>query len=163
MVSCVAPSDLEYPAGRGPSAHAFPRAPGRAGRFAFPSVPLRHVSARRSGRAPSAAAPVTPDERYFVVRGRLWRRSNPALAADERERLVHALMHARRGVRDALALGDTGALRAARAGVQAAKVALGERGPVWWDDGAPDWNRHLAKNTPYAAWWAAVAAGDPPV
>jgi len=40
--------------------------------------------------------------------------------------------------------------------VQTAKVALGERGPVWWDEGAPDWNRHLARNTPYAAWWAAV-------
>ena len=42
-----------------------------------------------------------------------------------------------------------------RAGVDAAKRALGERGPVWWDDGSPDWNRHLAKNTPYADWWAA--------
>jgi hypothetical protein len=42
-----------------------------------------------------------------------------------------------------------------RARVDAAKRALGERGPVWWDDGAPDWNRHLAKNTPYAKWWEA--------
>lgn len=24
--------------------------------------------------------PVTPDGRYFVVRGRLWRRSNPGLS-----------------------------------------------------------------------------------
>lgn len=102
--------------------------------------------------------PVTPDGRYLVVRGRLWRRSNPALPADERDRLVRALMHARRAVRDALAGGDAEALRAARAGVQAAKVGLGERGPVWWDDGAPDWNRHLAKNTPYAEWWASIEA-----
>lgn len=36
--------------------------------------------------------------------------------------------------------------------VDAAKVALGERGPVWWDDGAPDFNRYLAKNTPYLEW-----------
>ena len=42
----------------------------------------------------------------------------------------------------------------ARARVDAAKVALGERGPVWWTDGAPDLNRHLAKNTPYADWFA---------
>ncbi|WP_367280028.1 hypothetical protein [Sphingomonas sp. LHG3406-1] len=42
-----------------------------------------------------------------------------------------------------------------RARVDAAKRALGERGPVWWTDGDPDWNRHLAKNTPYADWWAA--------
>jgi hypothetical protein len=24
---------------------------------------------------------------------------------------------------------------------------------VWWSDGAPDFNRHLAVNTPYAAWY----------
>jgi hypothetical protein len=44
------------------------------------------------------------------------------------------------------------ALRAARKRVDEAKIALGERGSVWWDDGAPDFNRHLAKNTPYAGW-----------
>ena len=43
-----------------------------------------------------------------------------------------------------------------RARVDVAKRALGERGPVWWADGSPDWNRHLAKNTPYAAWFASV-------
>jgi len=44
----------------------------------------------------------------------------------------------------------------ARKRVQEAKVALGERGPVWWTDGTPDYNRHLAKNTPYAEWFAGV-------
>ena len=87
-----------------------------------------------------------------MVRGRLWRASNPALADDERQSLVNELMDARRAVRDAG--DDAGAEKAARARVHAAKVALGERGPVWWDDGAPDLNRHLAKNTPYAEWWA---------
>lgn len=24
-----------------------------------------------------------------------------------------------------------------------------ERGPVWWSDGSPDYNRHKAINTPY--------------
>ena len=43
--------------------------------------------------------PQTPDGRYFVVRGRLWRTSNPALDPAERERLVHDLMAARRAVR----------------------------------------------------------------
>ena len=43
--------------------------------------------------------------------------------------------------------------RAARAKVHAATVALGERGPVWWTDGAPDLNRRLAANTPYADWY----------
>lgn len=103
--------------------------------------------------------PRTPDGRYFVVRGRLWRTSNPTLSEAERERHVHDLMISRRAVRTALADDDAVALKAARAGVQAAKVALGERGPVWWDDGAPDLNRHMAKNTPYAAWHAALDAG----
>jgi len=40
--------------------------------------------------------------------------------------------------------------------VDAAKHALGERGPVWWTDGAPDFNRRLVANTPYAAWYAAL-------
>ena len=39
---------------------------------------------------------VTPDGRYFVVRGRLWRRANPSLPADRRELLVRELMNARR-------------------------------------------------------------------
>lgn len=43
-----------------------------------------------------------------------------------------------------------------RAAVDAAKRALGERGEPWWSDGAPDWNRHLAKNTPYAEWFASL-------
>jgi hypothetical protein len=33
---------------------------------------------------------------------------------------------------------------------------LGERGPVWWTDGAPDFNRRMARNTPYADWFAAL-------
>ncbi|KQY41417.1 MULTISPECIES: hypothetical protein [Rhizobium/Agrobacterium group] len=97
-----------------------------------------------------AAYPNTPDGRYFVVRGRLWRRSNPDLDEETRERLVKALMSARRAVRDAK--GDAAALALARQRVDEAKVSLGERGPVWWNDGAPDFNRHLVKNTPYAVW-----------
>ena len=76
-----------------------------------------------------------------MVRGRLWRMSNPALDPARRQELVAELMDARRK-RD-------------RARVGAAKRALGERGPLWWDDGDRDWNRHLAKNTPYADWWVA--------
>ena len=97
---------------------------------------------------------VTPDGRYLVVRGRLWRTSNPALCPQRRQALVDELMAARRAVRQALKSGDGEALAIARAQVQAAKVGLGERGPVWWDDGAPDLNRHKARNTPYAGWVA---------
>jgi len=92
----------------------------------------------------------TPDRRYFVVRGRLWRLSNPHLDPAIHERLVRDLMSARRKIR---ASTDPGARNAARLRVDAAKRALGERGDVWWDDGAPDYNRHLAINTPYASWY----------
>jgi hypothetical protein len=95
----------------------------------------------------------TPDGRYIVVRGRLWRATNPNLAPDEREHLVEALMSARRQLRGR-ASADVRA--AARAAVHAAKVGLGERGPVWWSDGAPDLNRRIAKNTPYAEWFNKV-------
>ncbi|ALK98908.1 hypothetical protein AB595_01410 [Massilia sp. WF1] len=104
--------------------------------------------------------PVTPDGRYFVVRGRLWRTSNPALAPDARQALVDSLMAARRRVGLARKAGDADAERSARAAVDEAKRALGERGPVWWSDGAPDYNRRLAANTPYADWHAALQAGD---
>lgn len=101
---------------------------------------------------------VTTDNRYLVVRGRLWRRSDPRLSQQERARLVGELMTARRAVSVALRSGDAEALGVARAGVQAAKVALGERGPVWWDDGAPDYTRRMARNTPYAGWYESVTA-----
>lgn len=44
-------------------------------------------------------------------------------------------------------------MAAARRAVNEAKIALGERGPVWWTDGAKDFNRYLVKNTPYADWY----------
>lgn len=96
----------------------------------------------------------TPDGRYIVVRGRLWRKSNPALPPDERQMRVDALMQARRAVRTAMAEGDATRLAHARAQVDAAKVLLGERGPVWWNDGAPDLNRSMIRNTDYAEWYA---------
>ncbi|QNA90237.1 hypothetical protein G4G28_20175 [Massilia sp. Dwa41.01b] len=104
--------------------------------------------------------PGTPDGRYFVVRGRLWRSSNPHLDPEERQAWVKRLMDARRQVGAALKSGDTAAESHARAQVDEAKHALGERGPVWWTDGAPDYNRRMAANTPYADWYAALAPPD---
>lgn len=97
--------------------------------------------------------PTTPDGRYFVVRGRLWRCSNPALPGDERDRLTRELMSARRAKGVAMRAGDLAGREAARVRVDAAKVALGERGPAWWTDGDPDLNRRMILNTPYADWW----------
>ena len=84
------------------------------------------------------------------MRGRLWRASDPSLGEEERQRRVDALMDARRAVAAAKRNGDAEAEKAARAKVHEAKTGLGERGPVWWDDGAPDYTRKLLKNTPYA-------------
>ena len=100
--------------------------------------------------------PTTPDGRYFVVCARLWRMANPNLPEPERQALVNQLMSARRAVRTARAAGDEAAETHAHAAVDQAKRALGERGPVWWTDGAPDLNRHMARNTLYAEWYAAL-------
>lgn len=100
--------------------------------------------------------PTTPDGRYFVVKGQLWRCSNPSLAEALRQRLVDELMAGRRDVKAAKASGDAAHLKVARARVDAAKVALGERGPVWWDDGSPDFNRFQVANTPYADWYRSL-------
>ena len=66
-------------------------------------------------------------------------------------------MAARRGVREAQRRHDAKGLATARKAVDLAKVGLGERGPPWWSDGAPDYNRRLARDTPYADW----AEGQP--
>ena len=98
---------------------------------------------------------VTPDGRYFVVRGRLWRRTNPNLPLEQREVLVRELMDARRAVKAALKSSVAAELAQARKAVDHAKIALGERGPVWWTDGAPDLTRHKVKDSPYAEWYLA--------
>lgn len=105
--------------------------------------------------------PVTPDGRYFVVRGRLWRCANPSLSEAARQHLVDELMSARRAVGQALKAADAGALRQSRAAVDVAKRGLGERGPVWWTDGEPDLNRRMVSGTPYAGWWRSLE-GSPP-
>jgi len=110
--------------------------------------------------APERRVLETPDGRYIVVRGRLWRRARPDLPAAERDRLVHDLMDARRGVKAGRKAGDADAVAAARATVERAKRELGERGPVWWTDGAPDLNRRMARNTAYAAWYASQPQAD---
>lgn len=97
----------------------------------------------------------TPDGRYLVVRGRLWRATNPNLPEPDKARWVAALMAARRQLRGKRSAEERAAARAA---VDAAKVALGERGPVWWDDSEPDFNRRLVRNTPYADWYAVLNA-----
>mgnify|MGYP003291696930 CR=1 FL=1 len=104
--------------------------------------------------------PRTPDGRYIVHIGRqgprLWRAANPALSDEQLQELTGELMDARRAVK--ASRGDPERLAVARDQVDAAKQALGERGPVWWTDGSPDLNRFLVKNSPYAEWWRRTGA-----
>jgi hypothetical protein len=101
--------------------------------------------------------PITPDRRYFVVRGRLWRCSDPGLPAEHRAQLTRELMDARRDKGRAMQAGDAKGREVARQRIDKAKQALGERGAVWWTDGALDWNRHMARNTPYAEWFTGLS------
>ncbi|KGE78864.1 hypothetical protein [Halomonas salina] len=105
----------------------------------------------------SSSSPLTtPDGRYIVVRGRLWRCTNPELPEAQRQEWVQRLMRARRAVAQAKRADDPQAEREARDEVDEAKRALGERGPVWWRDGAPDYTQYKVENTPYADWYAAL-------
>jgi len=71
------------------------------------------------------------DGHYVVMDGRRWRATDPAIPEPRRAELTRILMAWRREVRRTR---GTDAEPAARAGVQAAKVALGERGsPPWWE------------------------------
>lgn len=101
--------------------------------------------------------PVTPDGRYFVAKRRLWRCHDPKLTGETLTKLKSDLGSARAQVKNSV----PGSLerREARNAVNAAKIALGERGPVWWTDGAPDDNRKAPKNTSYAGWWRQIDKG----
>ncbi|MEU4695226.1 hypothetical protein [Actinoplanes sp. NPDC023714] len=71
------------------------------------------------------------DDHYIVIKGRRWRATDPAIPEDVAARLRRALMAARRDVGAMQRRGEDPA--PARKRVQAAKVALGERGTPWWE------------------------------
>jgi hypothetical protein len=68
-------------------------------------------------------------------------------------------MRARRAKGIAIRGEDVQGCEAARPQVDEAKIALGERGEPWWTDGGPDWNRQMAKDTPYAERFQSLAGG----
>lgn len=80
---------------------------------------------------------LTPDGRYIVVDGRRWRATDPAIPEERRDELTRNLMAWRREVRRAR---GTDHETVVRAGIHAAKVALGERGTPWWEQS--DAERH---------------------
>ena len=102
--------------------------------------------------------PVTPDGRYFVVRGKLCRMADPDLPLAKKSILVDELAKARSAVRSAKLACDQVEEAAAHCAVDTVKRELGERGAVWWTDGAPDFNRHKVTNTPYAKWFSGLRA-----
>ncbi len=70
---------------------------------------------------------------HRLIKGRQWRISDPSIPEPLRQQLVNALMDARRAVGVAKRADDEAAVRRARERVQRAKVALGERGPKWYE------------------------------
>ena len=101
--------------------------------------------------------PHTPDGRYFVARYRLKRCTDPRLDDSTRRAAIKALMQARRLFSTDLTEKES---RAARDRVEDAKRSLGETGPVWWDDGAPDESGLAPDASSYADWWASLSEAD---
>lgn len=90
-----------------------------------------------------------PDEHFFVVDGRRWRRTDPAIPQDVAAALRSHLGRGRNAVKRAKHDGDEAALAEARHRNGLAKDGLGERGPEWWsrpeDERVADARRALAE------------------
>lgn len=87
---------------------------------------------------PDDPSAVADDERWLIVDGRRWRRTDPSLPDEIVDALKSHLGRGRSGVRVAQRANDTVATAAARARVDLAKHGLGERGPYWWDEPEPE-------------------------
>ncbi|QCW50824.1 hypothetical protein FE634_11135 [Nocardioides dongxiaopingii] len=72
----------------------------------------------------------TEDGHHVVIDGRRWRATDPDIPKERRAELQKVLMAWRRDVRRTRGTDEEAR---SRAGVQAAKVALGERGTPWWE------------------------------
>jgi hypothetical protein len=91
----------------------------------------------------------TSDGRYFVAKGRLWRRNNPALSAETRRDLTFELIAARSASFHARRDGVPEALARADARILAAKTALGQAGPPWWAGDALDLSGEAVETSIY--------------
>lgn len=85
----------------------------------------------------------TPDGHHIIVNGRKWRATDPLIPDERRFELQSILMAWRRDVK------RTNGAPESRHGVQAAKVALGERGTPWWeqteDERRERWETEVAR------------------
>jgi len=86
--------------------------------------------------------PHTPDGRYLVSCGVLKRCTNPALDDIVRRRALKKMMQGR--------------INGDKESVIEAKIQLGEAGPVWWEDGAPDYSNQPPDSTVYRNWWRSL-------
>ena len=81
---------------------------------------------------------LSDDDHFIVIKGRRWRATDPTIPDDVAADLRRSLMSARRAVGAALKAHDEDAEQSARARVNVAKIALGERGRAWWEQTADE-------------------------
>ena len=99
------------------------------------------------GAESSDRGDATEGGRWIVVNGRRWRATDPGIPEPLRQELVNALMAGRRAVAAAHRIDDDRAEKLARAAVNDAKVALGERGEPWWEPPSEEGWRARAQAT----------------
>lgn len=87
----------------------------------------------------------TLDGHYFVIEGRRWRATDPDIPEERRAELTRILMAWRRDVKSTR---GTDQEKRSRAGVQAAKVALGERGDPWWKQSDAERRKRWSADVP---------------
>ncbi|MEO6469571.1 MAG: DUF3253 domain-containing protein [Acidimicrobiia bacterium] len=92
------------------------------------------------------------EDRFVVIDGRTWRRTDPSIPDKLRVELVAELMSARRAVGAASTNGNREEEAAGRRRVHDAKVSLGERGTPWWDR-TPEGDRSRAACSVRALLW----------
>jgi len=95
-------------------------------------APGTSTTASQEAQGPGTSVP--DEERWLVIHGRRWRRTDPSLPADVVEALTSHLGKGRSGVRAGKKAGDDERVTASRRRVGLAKAGLGERGPYWWDE-----------------------------
>ncbi len=81
----------------------------------------------------SAENPAEDSARWLVIKGRRWRRTDPALPAELEAQLKSHLGRGRSSVGAGKKTGDEERVARARKRVNLAKTGLGERGPYWWE------------------------------
>ena len=97
----------------------------------------------------------TPDRRYLLLGDKLLRSYNPNLPNDRIDDLLVVLFNSRCDLRRARQCDGTEPLELVDA-IEAARRALGQSGPVWWDDGAPDLDGVPVLSTCYAEWFKSM-------